>query len=316
MPGLTRSNYPDVLEPILAEVFVDDFTRHKSLIGEFCAVSKSKKAIETSSGRGAGRPMPVFTGSISYDTPSRRYKVTSEHITFADGIMIEQELIEDNQYPEMFNLTKGLSDNAFLRKEAWYAKLFNLCTSTAVDPDGFVTAGGDGVALASAAHPSNPDGTGPTQSNILSGAVGTTGLNATNLGTALTSAMLFRDDRGNPTISEFDTLLFPTALWKEANIALNTPQAPGGGDNDDNSVYHMLKPYKYRYINGDVGGSSTNWFLIDSAMAKRHVTWWDRTGMQFQTTPDFDNFNMKVAVRKRWSLRSSDWRWIFAVIRT
>jgi hypothetical protein len=51
--------------------------------------------------------------------------------------------------------------------------------------------------------------------------------------------------------------------------------------------------------------------MIDSAKMKRFLVWIDRVKAEFSNTQDFDTFQRKYAVYRRFANGWTDWRWCF-----
>ncbi len=162
---------------------------------------------------------------IQYDElvqgPTKRWN----HTTYALGVRMTEELIEDSLYDqigEMETLSRELGTAARETLNVLTFDLYNNITATTNHT------GADGLALASASHPALRGG---TWSNILAPA---SDLSATALQTALQNFENTRDDTGKfQSIRAKWILVHPANEWKARELLQSTydPESPNNAVN-------------------------------------------------------------------------------------
>ena len=104
-------------------------------------------------------------------------------------------------------------------------------------------------------------------------------------------------------------LLCSTAMAQQLapnpNPPLNTISVTGSADNFE---------YFFNFGNIDIDylGFISNWFVIDSSLAKLYLNWLDRVPLEFEMDPTSD-FRLEARFRgyMRYSWGWSDWRWLY-----
>lgn len=247
------------------------------------------------------------TRRVPYGGFDPNFPQTLKHKTFAKGLIVERELLEDNLYPQagipkaISQQVSKLADSAAIFREKAAADVFNNAfTDSGLDSTGTSVAGPDGVGLVSTAHPLSPSNTSATQSNEF-----TLTLTSDNVSTVYRAMRRWTDDKGDLVSIKPDTLLVPPELEDQANTIVNTPQLPGGNANDINPNYKRFNVEVWPYL------TDTNaWFMIDSVLKNEHLVWLDRVKPEWQSTEDFDTIMAKYRGYMRFSRGWTAWQWI------
>ena len=168
--------------------------------------------------------------------------------------------------------------------------------------DAFVgTAGGDSKPLCSTTHPySDDDAT--TGSNAGSSALSATSIEATRR-LAHTSIL---NDRGQLMGIEYDTILCTVANEQKANEIMKSSLKVDTANNN----YNFQKG-RFDIIVWDKLSSNYPWFMIDTAMGKNFLIWWDRIKTEFNHDKDFDTYQQKWSVYFRCATQFAGWQWIY-----
>lgn len=253
----------------------------------------SKRAQEKDQGVGGFGNVPEYTGAIQYDNFDLLYGTTYSHKEYAQGIVVERKLIDDEEYGVMANRARLLGLAFDRTREVHAASVFNNAFSASY-------LGGDSKALCATDHPYSPS-VATTQSNK-----GTAALTHDNVITAALAMMAFVDARGNPMNITPDTLLVPIALLPTAQVIAGSTLKSGTANNDMNvnGTYNVVAS---RYLT-----DTNNWFLIDSRMAMMYLNWFDRVLPEFVDDPT-SNYNLEAKFRgyMRYSFGWDHWSWVY-----
>jgi Mu-like prophage major head subunit gpT len=274
-------------------------------------IDSSQRASENYAGIGAigtdGWDQFEKIRRVPYGGFDPNFEQTLKHKTFAKGLMVLRELLEDNLYPQAGipkDLTQqvvALADSAALFREKAAADTFNNAfTDSGLDSAGWSVAGPDGVGLVSTAHPLSPSNTSTTQSNEF-----TLPLTAANLTTVKNSMRRWTDDKGDIVAVHPDTLIVPVALEDQANLINNTEFVIGSANNDRNPHYNKWNVIVWPFLKDDDA-----WFVVDSRLMKQFLVWLDRVKPEWQATEDFDTIMAKYRGYMRFSRGWITWQWV------
>src|SRR5688500_15472605 len=224
MTVLTRSSLPDLLQPGLHALFGASYAKHPKEFTRIFDVRTSKKAIENVvelTGLGLAS-VKAEGASIVYDTPGQGPKTPFAHVTYGLGYIMTREAEEDNLYQEQAeNNTRALSWSMWTTKEIVHANVLNRAVTA-----GYT--GGDGVALASASHPT----VNGLQSNLLAAA----DLSEASLEDAMTTIMAAKNSRGLPVaIRPVRLIVGPGQIFNATRILESTGRSDSA-DNDVNAI--------------------------------------------------------------------------------
>jgi len=154
--------------------------------------------------------------------------------------------------------------------------------------DGFATAGPDSQYLFDTDHPRNPEETGITYDNLLSGA-----FSHDNLETAEQEiSKNFFDLDGLPIPKQGKALLvFPPALRGPVMRVLSdrANEQPGTTMRNINLYRGTYTPVEWDWISAELGGSDTAWYIIFPQMKMLKMVW----GQKSQYTSWIDNLNQR-----------------------
>ena len=285
-----RSRFAGSYVPGLFAVMTEEYKRYPEVWRELVKVEKSEKAYEECtylSGlslvpkKGEGDP-------VTYDArlqgPTKRWT----HDTFALGMRITEECIEDDQYRVMQDGARELGVSARETRHINVAEIFNT---------GFVATShtaGDGLAIFTASHVRLD---GVTWSNLGTAAA----LGYSTLQNAILAFESQVDHRGKKIMQTPMVLLVPPALEYKALELLETVGHPENANNTINAVTRArpsIKLVVWPYLT-----SSTAWFLIgDNARIPTGLIHFERVGVQFGKEGDFDTGDAKFKTRFRSSI--------------
>jgi hypothetical protein len=230
--------------------------------------------------------------AVQYDDAQEGYTSRYTMETIALAFALTEEAMEDNLYDTFSKVrAKALARAMSNTKQVKAADVFNNSFNSAY-------AGGDGVELFSAAHPTVGDG---NQSNY----IGATDLSESAVETATISISKIEDDRGILVGAGAVSLHVPSDLAFTADTLLNSPGTTGGGNNDINSVRHLGVVPGGFHINRRFTDTNA-WFLkTDCPNGTKMFT---RVGLQTKMDEDFDTGNLRYKCRERYGFGWSDWR--------
>lgn len=235
--------------------------------------------------------------SVRFDDTQETFKARYEHLTYALAFEITEEAIEDNLYEQMGNrYAKELARSMAHTKNIEGAAILNFAFTAGV------RAGGDGVALCSASHPTL---TGGNRANVFS--VGTD-LNETALEEAVIAITDYRDERGKRIAANATRLIIPTDLQFVAHRILKSTLRSGTTDNDANAMRDMgifsQDAAVMRFLT-----DPDAWFVKTDC--PNGLKRFDRVKLQTKMAePEFNTGNLRYKVRERYSHGFSDWRCI------
>lgn len=242
-------------------------------------------------------------GTTVFDNNSgERYVYNQEHIEIGLGFAITRKAIDDNLYKTEFGPSvMGLND-AFKRTEELYAAAV-LNTANVYD----TTVGGDGVALASTAHPVD----GGTVSNLASPAVT---LNETALLNAQVSINAnWRDNANQRMNAKPRCLIIPPQLEPIAIRLLKTELRPGTANNDVNAILSTQGGIPDGYLVWNYLTSNYAWFIKTDLDGLVHM---ERTAYETDMSVEFTTDNLLVKGYERYSFSYNDWRALYASFAT
>ncbi len=213
---------------------------------------------------------------------------------FALKLIITEEAMEDNKYPEAIKLAKRL-------KRALYKTLDIDCTAMLVRATNTSYTGGDGVPLASASHTLPQGG---TWSNTLATPMAPSTL---AIMTATSQARKFPGHDGITEGNDPVKAVYPTEQWGVWAVLLGSKMDPEAGNFSAINVVKNdlnITPVPIKYWNN----TTTNWALITDADNGLQMRW--RRKPKSNTWVENDNETSKYSISARWSRGWSDARTI------
>ncbi len=296
-------NFGELLEPILGEIFYNQYGQIPSMIPSIFSTKTTDKPYEDDLSIGAMGLFRKFQGSIEYDRPYVQYKKTYEFPEYADGFKIERKLFDDDMHNIINQRPADLAEAAARRREMDAAMLFNYADAdTATDAEGNTVSalGPDGKRLCASDHPTkSPDGPA-SRSNV-----GTLTLNHANLQTTKNLMRQYRDDRGNKMSIVPDTLIVGIGLEEMGWELIQSEKKINTAENNPN-----IHEGRYRLIVWDYLEDDGRWFMADSRYMQRYLKWYDRVPLEFAMAEEFDELVAKYRAYMRYSAGWSDWFWV------
>lgn len=300
--AIKRSDIAALLIPGLNDIFGMEYFSVENQHAVLFDTENSKRSFEEEQAvTGFGSAVVKPEGkSITYDEAQEFYAVRYNHDTVALGFVITEEAVEDDLYDVYSRLrAKALGRSMANTKQVKAANVFN---------NGFNSsyAGGDGVSLFSASHPTISGG---TQSNTVA-----VDLSETALEDAAINISLYRDDRNILIGAVAQSLHIPPALQftaqKILKSDLSTTQAQFGSEGITNvNDINVLRSDGYfprgTHVNHRFT-DTTAWFIrTNCPNGTKHFV---RAPVASGSEGDFDTGNMKYKARERYSFGYSDWR--------
>lgn len=283
----TRSRFSAAYVPGLFALMTEEYKRYPEVWRELVKVERSDKAKEECayiSGlamvpkKGEGDP-------VTYDARIMGPTKTWVHDTYALGMRITEEAIEDDLYNIMKDGARELGVSARETRHVAVAEIFNT---------GFVTTyhtAGDGLAIFATNHTKLGGG---TWGNVATASA----LSYSTLQNAILAFESQTDHRGKKMMQTPVTILVPPALEYKALELLETVGQPENANNTINAVKRArpcLRLVVWPYLT-----SATAWFLIgDNARMATGLTHFERVGVQFGKEGDFDTGDAKFKTRFR-----------------
>ena len=296
--AISRAQLAKELEPGLNALFGLEYDRYENEQAEVFEEESSDRAFEEEVMLAGFSTAPTKSegGTVSFDDAQETFTSRYTHETIALAFSITEEAIEDNLYDRLASrYTKALARSMAQTKQIKAAAILNNAFSSS-------NAIGDGVALASASHPT----INGNQSNILSTA---SDLNETSLEQALIDIAGFKDERGLKIAVRGTKLIIPKELQFVAERVLNSNLRPGTADNDANAMKNMGMLPEGAVVNHFL--TDTDAFFIKTD-APNGFKFFNRSPIKTAMEGDFDTGNMRFKARERYSFGVSDWRCVFA----
>ena len=296
--AISRAQLAKELEPGLNALFGLEYDRYENEHAEVFEEESSDRAFEEEVMLAGFSTAPTKSegGTVSFDDAQETFTSRYTHETIALAFSITEEAIEDNLYDRLASrYTKALARSMAQTKQIKAAAILNNAFSSS-------NAIGDGVALASASHPT----INGNQSNILSTA---SDLNETSLEQALIDIAGFKDERGLKIAVRGTKLIIPKELQFIAERVLNSNLRPGTADNDANAMKNMGMLPEGAVVNHFL--TDTDAFFIKTD-APNGFKFFNRSPIKTAMEGDFDTGNMRFKARERYSFGVSDWRCVFA----
>jgi len=294
-----RTTNPDLLEEKFREIAFNNFDQHADQYTSCYNVIYSQKNNEHfSSMSGLGMPGTKAEGSdMTYDDPVQLWDTTFTPITYAKGLRITMEAMDDDQYgilgERMFStMGRGFKE----RVEQTAADVFN---------NGFTTqTASDGVALFSTSHTRNPDDA-TTHSNR----AGTDAdLSVATLKAAITNFEDTRDHRGLHIRLMPSQLVVTTADRFTAEEILKSELQPYVTENQVNVLRSEgLTPVVNNYLT-----DADSWFLLANK-SDHDLTFVWRKPFTVKRDSDFDSWDAKFGAVMRFDAGVIDWRGTYGV---
>ena len=295
--AINRAQLAKELEPGLNALFGLEYKRYENESAEIFSQESSDRAFEEEVmlvGFGEAAVKPEGS-AVSFDTAKESFIARYVHDTIALAFALTEEAVEDNLYDTLSaRYTKALARSMAYTKQVRGANVLN---------NAFSTTGGDGVTLASTAHPTTFGGTWSNRSST------DADINETSLEQAMIDIAGFIDERGLKIAMNGRKLIIPVNIQFVADRVLNSTLRVGTADNDINALRNMgMLPegYVVNHYLTDTDG----WFIkTDCSNGFKHFV---RAPLATGMEGDFDTGNMRYKARERYSFGYSDPRAVYA----
>ena len=297
--AISRAQLAKELEPGLNALFGMEYDRYENQHAEIYTTESSDRAFEEEvmlSGFGAA-PNKSEGNAVNFDDAGEAYTARYNNETIALAFSITEEAIEDNLYDRLGSrYTRALARSMAHTKQVKAASILNNAFT------GGASAGGDGVALCSTAHPLVNGGTLSNTPAVASD------LNETSLEDALINIAGYVDERELKVALRGMKLILPRQLQFIAERIMVSNLRVGTADNDTNTIKSMgMVPDGYA-VNDFLNDPDAWWVKTD---APRGFIHFERTPMATNMEADFDTGNMRYKARERYSFGFSDPRCVF-----
>lgn len=274
------------------------YAEHAEQYTELFDKQTSRKRFEEDVGIssfGLAEELPEGQG-VSYDNEQQGFVSRYNHVTYALGFIITQEMMEDDLYDVVGERrSKALAFSMRQTKETVAANVYNRAFNSSYT-------GGDGKEMCATDHPNVAGG---TWANELSTAAD---LSESALEQAAIDIGDFTNDRGLKIAVQPQKLIVPTELQFEAERILKTPHRVGTADNDINALKAMGM-FQDICVNNYLTDADA-WFIRTNA--PEGLKYMERAADSFDMDNDFDTSNAKFKARARYSFGWTDPRGIFA----
>ena len=295
--AISRAQLVKELEPGLNALFGLEYKQYANEHAEIFDTETSDRAFEEEvmlSGFANAAVKPEGQG-VTFDDAQETFTARYTNETIALAFAITEEAIEDNLYDRLASrYTKALARSMANTKQVKAAAVLN----NAFDSN---FAGGDGVELCSAVHPTLAG----TFSNELSTPAE---LNETSLEQSLIDIAAFTDERGLKIAAQGVKLVIPSALQFTAERLMKSAGRVGTADNDINAIASMgMIPQGY-VVNHYLTSAKKFFIKTDVPNGLKHFV---RSPIKTSMEGDFDTGNVRYKARERYVFGFSDPRGIF-----
>jgi len=299
MAVITRGNHPKASWPGVKRWWGVEYKRHEPIWPKiFESFTSDKQYEEDVEEVGFGMlSTKDEAGAINYDTAHQGATSRYTHITYALGFVVTMEELQDNQYEKLsFKRTSRLARSVYETEEVIHARVFGRGFNSSF-------AGGDGVELFSAAHPTDAG----NQTNIITAA----DISETAIEDMVTAIGNSKDSRGMKFKNSPRLLIVPNAGWFEANRIVKSVLQNDSANNAMNVIKATNVFPEGIVKNPYLDDFDTDAWYIQTD-ADEGLTHYTRMEWAFDKDNDFDTKNAKASVIGRFSAGWTNWRGIWA----
>jgi hypothetical protein len=295
--AISRAQLVKELEPGLNALFGLEYKQYANEHAEIFDTETSDRAFEEEvmlSGFANAAVKPEGQG-VTFDDAQETFTARYTNETIALAFAITEEAIEDNLYDRLASrYTKALARSMANTKQVKAAAVLN----NAFDSN---FAGGDGVELCSAVH--------PTLAGTFANELATPAeLNETSLEQSLIDIAAFTDERGLKIAAQGVKLVIPSALQFTAERLMKSAGRVGTADNDINAIASMgMVPQGY-VVNHYLTSAKKFFIKTDVPNGLKHFV---RSPIKTSMEGDFDTGNVRYKARERYVFGFSDPRGVF-----
>lgn len=305
-------SFVKALDPQVQEHYSTEYKALEPMLDYFYKIDDQviyNRVVQGYTGLRGNVPTVVPGGTYQETANLPGYATTFTPEKVGDLVPIQDEVIRYavNASKEVLNISKMNARAMAETLEKSAAETFNKSQNTAF------TSYGDLKPLGSTQH-SSPDSTVGAQSNASA-----TGIvfSESNLETGMLALERQLTDSGNPFAGYADCLIVPPALRKQAYIVTQSEKRSGTANNDANAYRGGAQMSKglqiedvivWRYLDAQLGGSNTRWFLMNKENAGLRWFWGFKP--KYEMLENEGNKNDVVYYKKsaEWSKGWIDWR--------
>ena len=297
---ITTASHPKALWPGIKAWWGQVYDEHKEEYSElFDSDTSSMNYEEDVQLTGFGlAPVKSEGSGVSYDSEIQGFTTRYTHIAYALGYIVTKEELDDNLYEQVSRRRSAALAMSFRQtKENVGANIYNRAFNGTY-------LGGDGVALASTAHPNTSGGTFANKPSV------DADLSEASLEDALTAVMGFQNDRGLLINVMPRSLVVARQNWWNANRIMKSAYTPTTANNAVN-VLVATNALPEGIVMNHYLTSPNAWFVRTNI--QNGLKYYSRVGIQFDQDNDFDTMNAKAKGYERYSFGWTDPRAIYGV---
>lgn len=297
---ITTASHPKALWPGIKAFWGQVYDEHKEEYSElFDSDTSSMNYEEDVQLTGFGlAPVKSEGSGVAYDSELQGFTTRYTHIAYALGYIVTKEELDDNLYEQVSRRRAAALAMSFRQtKENVGANIYNRAFNGTY-------LGGDGVSLASTAHPNTSGGTFANKPSV------DADLSEASLEDALTAVMGFQNDRGLLINVMPRSLVVARQNWWNANRIMKSAYTPTTANNAVN-VLVATNALPEGIVMNHYLTSPNAWFVRTNI--QNGLKYYSRVGIQFDQDNDFDTMNAKAKGYERYSFGWTDPRAIYGV---
>lgn len=297
---ITTASHPKALWPGIKAWWGQVYDEHKEEYSQlFDSDTSSMNYEEDVQLTGFGlAPVKSEGSGVSYDSEIQGFTTRYTHIAYALGYIVTKEELDDNLYEQVSRRRSAALAMSFRQtKENVGANIYNRAFNGTY-------LGGDGVSLASTAHPNTSGGTFANKPSV------DADLSEASLEDALTAIMGFQNDRGLLINVMPRSLVVARQNWWNANRIMKSAYTPTTANNAVN-VLVATNALPEGIVMNHYLTSPNAWFVRTNI--QNGLKYYSRVGIQFDQDNDFDTMNAKAKGYERYSFGWTDPRAIYGV---
>jgi hypothetical protein len=297
---ITTASHPKALWPGIKAWWGQVYDEHKEEYSQlFDSDTSSMNYEEDVQLTGFGlAPVKSEGSGVAYDSEIQGFTTRYTHVAYALGYIVTKEELDDNLYEQVSRRRSAALAMSFRQtKENVGANIYNRAFNGTY-------LGGDGVSLASTAHPNTSGGTFANKPSV------DADLSEASLEDALTAIMGFQNDRGLLINVMPRSLIVARQNWWNANRIMKSAYTPSTANNAVN-VLVATNALPEGIVMNHYLTSPNAWFVRTNI--QNGLKYYSRVGIQFDQDNDFDTMNAKAKGYERYSFGWTDPRAIYGV---
>jgi hypothetical protein len=288
---INTGSLPALNWPGIKDIHGIDYKQHpRRYEGMFTTVSSDKgwEDYLTVTGFVMGREKPQGQG-MSFDDQTQGPTTRLTNVTYALGYIVTMEEIQDNLYPKVAKSRAKANAISMVQAKEFNLHLYYNRAFTS----GYV--GGDGVTLASTAHPLAGGGT--YANRPVAGAM----LNEASLEDALISVAGYVDDKGLLISVQPQKLIVPRQQMFQAERLLNSMYQPGTANNDINAIKNT-SALPQGYMMSEYLTNPNAWFIRCNVEPSSYgMIYQERMALEFDEDNEFNTKNFMAGSVERYT---------------